>query len=240
MGLRTFCSWVLGPFGLAVVKKKTLGNMAESFVLQKYENDKGEFDYEKYRKTQEKGNKSKIENVWVREKNIEHLSEYVLRINKNAAEGVCHGTRRGLEQEYFKKYTKAEVFGTEISDTATEFPNTIQWDFHETNPEWVDRFDFVYSNSLDHAYDPEKALNAWMSSLKPGGLCFIEHTDAHTGSGATQLDPFGADLQVMPFLIALWGKGQYGVRRILTMPDSPKGINCYTIVVERFANPDTE
>ena len=35
-------------------------------------------------------------------------------------------------------------------------------------------FSFIYSNSLDHSYDPEKALDSWMSCLNEKGLCFIE------------------------------------------------------------------
>lgn len=40
----------------------------------------------------------------------------------------------------------------------------------------IDATDFVYSNSFDHSYDPEKCLNAWMSCLKKGGICILEHT----------------------------------------------------------------
>jgi hypothetical protein len=46
--------------------------------------------------------------------------------------------------------------GTEISDTAGQFPYTIQWDFHKTKAEWIDATDFIYSNCFDHSYDPQK------------------------------------------------------------------------------------
>ncbi|MBK6621188.1 MAG: hypothetical protein IPG32_10020 [Saprospirales bacterium] len=48
-----------------------------------------------------------------------------------------------------------EVIGTEISDSASKFSHTIEWDFHEVKPEWIGRADFIYSNSFDHSYDPE-------------------------------------------------------------------------------------
>jgi len=95
--------------------------------------------------------------------------------------------------------------GTEISDTATQFPNTIQWDFHEVKPEWVGAVDFIYSNSFDHTYDPERCLNAWMSCVRSGGMCILEHSSLHGTGGATQLDPFGAELSQMPYLIARGG-----------------------------------
>ena len=60
---------------------------------------------------------------------------------------LCHGTRRGLEQqyiiEYFENIENLEVIGTEISYTATQFPNTIEWDFHEVKDEWIGNVDIM-------------------------------------------------------------------------------------------------
>ncbi len=111
------------------------------------------------------------------------------------------------------------VIGTEISDTATQFPDTIQWDFHEIKAESRDAVDFIYSNSFDHSYDPERCLNAWMSCLRPGGICILEHSDAHSSQkGSSELDPFGAHLVQMPYLVLKWGAGRYSVREILLAP----------------------
>jgi hypothetical protein len=93
----------------------------------------GQFDYERYKAAQFAANKRKIENVWAQPEDIEMLSGYIRRHIPNPRFGLCHGTRRGLEQKWFREHLKCEVVGTEISDTAMEFPNTIQWDFHETN-----------------------------------------------------------------------------------------------------------
>lgn len=202
------------------------------FLLYQYLKADGSFDYEKYRQIQNEGNKSKIESVWVIEENIAFLSNYI-KVNIGMPHfGICHGTRRGKEQEWFKKYLGCEVIGTEISDTADKFPNTIQWDFHDAKPEWIDATDFIYSNSFDHTYDPEKCLNTWMSCVKKGGVCILEHTSDHDPSGASELDPFGADIVLMPYLITKWGNGKYGVRQILEAPDGLK--YCYFIVIQRF------
>jgi hypothetical protein len=111
------------------------------------------------------------------------------------------------------------VIGTEISETAVDFPNTIHWDFHEDNPEWHEKSDFVYSNALDHAYDPDKAINVWMKTLTPRGCCIIEHSSQHEGSN--ELDPFGAHIEVMPYLILKWGRGRFCVTEILDAPVVP-------------------
>lgn len=205
------------------------------FVLYHYLNKDGTFNYEKYRKIQEDSNKMKINNVWVIEENIAFLSKYIKNLIHSPQFGICHGTRRGKEQEWFRKYLNCEVIGTEISDTAETFPYTIQWDFHEVKPEWLDSVDFIYSNSFDHSYDPEKCLNAWMSCLRKGGLCFIEHSSLHEPHGASERDPFGADIYLMPYLITMWGRGKYGVRQLLTAPvKSDKVSHLHFIVLQKF------
>lgn len=153
--------------------------------LHKYES------YEEYKRIQEEGNIRKINKCSINEDMIKYFSNYILKNIKNLSFGICHGTRRGCEQEFFKKYLNIEVIGTEISKTATQFPNTIQWDFHAVKKEWINNVDFIFSNSFDHSYDPELALTNWLSCLKKNGLCFIVHN--RNDLKATELDPFGAD-----------------------------------------------
>ena len=121
------------------------------------------------------------------------------------------------------------MIGTEISDTAEQFPNTIQWDFHDVKPEWIDATDFIYSNSLDHSYDPEKCLNAWMSCVTPRGVCILEHSPGH--ERAHKLDPFGAHASQMPYLILTWGKGKYFVREILDGPSRKNSLRYLKYIV---------
>lgn len=205
------------------------------YVLYQFLNDDGAFDYERYREVQQRGNKGKINNVWVLEENVAFLADYVRSHVETPRFGICHGTRRGLEQAWFRKYLGCEVIGTEISETATSFPNTIQWDFHEARPEWIGAVDFIYSNSFDHSYDPEKCLTAWMSCLRAGGLTLIEHSSLHEPDGASELDPFGADIVQMPYLITMWGKGRYGVRQILSAPVKSESVqHLHFIVVQNF------
>ncbi|PZQ43933.1 MAG: hypothetical protein DI551_11175 [Micavibrio aeruginosavorus] len=125
--------------------------------------------------------------------------------------------------------------GTEISETAKDFPNTIQWDFHNVKPEWIGSVDFIYSNSFDHSYDPEKCLNAWMSCITPNGLCILEHSAEHAIKGASALDPFGAELMQMPYLITKWGNGAFGASEILKAPvTGHDAVDLYFIIVRKF------
>jgi hypothetical protein len=205
------------------------------FLLYRYIKADGSFDYERYRFIQEQGNKAKIDQVWVKEENIAFLADYLRNHLSDIRFGICHGTRRGKEQEWFRKYLQCEVVGTELSETATNFPHTIRWDFHDTKPEWIGNVDFIYSNSLDHSYNPEKCLNAWMSCLRKGGFCIIEHTSGHSPEGATELDPFGADLIQMPYLICKWGRGSYGIRQLLDAPAKREELTYAAfIVIQKF------
>ena len=190
-------------------------------IYQHIQSD-GQFDYDQYMRVQTEGNKRKIHEVWVSEDHIAFLSNYIQSVIKQPEFGICHGTRNGAEQEWFRKYLDCDVIGTEISDNAEQFPHTIQWDFHETKPEWIGKADFIYSNAFDHSYDPERCLNAWMSCLRNGGICIIEHTPSHEHS--SELDPFGVHISQLPYLILTWGAGRYFVREILDAPTPAHGL----------------
>ncbi len=224
---------VFHRLGYELTKLKPSVEKQEIFKLHQYLRDDGSFDHDEYRRIQADGNRSKLDNVWVLEENISFLSDYIMNTIGAAKFGVCHGTRNGQEQKWFRKYLNCEVIGTEISDTAETFPNTIQWDFHEAKSEWVNSVDFIYSNALDHSYDPEKCLNVWMSCVRKGGICILEHTDAH--EECSKLDPFGAHIIQMPYLILTWGKGKYGVRELIQVSAKPASCKyLYFIVIQRF------
>lgn len=123
-----------------------------------------------------------------------HLSRIMLAQDMRPVSGICHGTRRGHEQMWFRKHLgpQAEIVGTEISDTVTDFTHTNQWDFHEVDPVWVGAMDVVYSNSWGHAHDPKRAFAGWIGCLKPGGLLMPDHGWAYLPDHVSPIEPFGA------------------------------------------------
>jgi len=191
----------------------------KDFSLFKYLNAQGNFDYEYYKKVQIEGNKKKLDKTWVKKENIKQLADYIKKRIPNIQNGICHGTRQGKEQKWFRDFLDADVIGTEISDTANQFENTLEWDFHEVKVEWIGKIDFIYSNSFDHSYNPELCLNNWMTCISPNGFCILEHTSGHEKT--TELDPFGVDLKSFLFLIYIWSKEKYHVYDII--PASEKG-----------------
>lgn len=181
----------LGPYKQAV---RDAVNAANAVRLDRDGEVRHEYpDYETYKSVQVAGNKAKLRMQFVKEPHIQALSQYLNETLGRSSFGLCHGTRRGLEQAWFLEHLDGapDVIGTEISNTADQFANTVEWDFHNTHPNWRDRADFVYSNSWDHAFDPEKAFTTWAAQLRPGGLMLLDHTRGQTPQEANALDPFG-------------------------------------------------
>jgi hypothetical protein len=177
--------------GLKRIKK------SQHYSVLSYERG-GAFDYDLYKKIQTAGNKGKLAGVFAQEANIRLLCAKLETMIPSIDFVLCHGTRNGAEQKFFREcLTKpATVLGTEISDNASQFPMTIEWDFHEVKPEWLGAADIIYSNSWDHSYDPHKLFTAWLSCLRPHGVMVLEWTRQHGGRRAPSiLDPLHMPLE---------------------------------------------
>jgi SAM-dependent methyltransferase len=157
------------------------------FTLFDYSDSDGQFDYEFYKNAQDHLNKKKIDLNGPSEPLVKQLCHYLKReyqqANIQPSLGLCHGTRRGHEQKWFSKHLGFPILGTDIAESAEQFPMTIQWDFHDVKPQWVNKMDFIYSNSLDHSYDPVFCLRQWFRCLKVGGICVLGWSKDNEGIG---------------------------------------------------------
>lgn len=182
---------LLGPLGLKLVPKH------HDELL--YQHDYGSGGYEAYRQLQIGWNKAKIDAVWADERTLEAIAEDVER--RGLKTGLCHGARNGYEVEWFRKRLGTEVIGTDISDTATRFPNMVVQDFHEPRSEWLGKWDFIYTNSLDQAFDPRKALDTWSEQLGGGVHLHRAHDAAfgirRVGNGPVRRAPDGDALPIV-------------------------------------------
>ena len=90
--------------------------------------------YNEYKKWQVFGNSLKQESVWVEKDNVKKIVKNLNFINKKISL-LCLGTRNGSEQKLFKKYLpkNSYVLGMEISNSAKNYKDTIQWDFNIYN-----------------------------------------------------------------------------------------------------------
>ncbi|MCU4651310.1 hypothetical protein N8I71_00580 [Roseibacterium sp. SDUM158016] len=203
--MRRILDRIVRPFGLRVIKARH----AEMVYQHEYSGG-----YAQYRDVQIQHNKRKLSSVWADEKTLGAIAAD-LRAHGLGATGVCHGARNGYEVEWFRRELQGDVIGTDISETATDFPNMHVWDFQDENPDWAGKFDFVYTNSLDQAMEPQRALSSWARQLTPKGRIYIEHTMAHSAQGAGEMDPFGAHPMAMPYLFFTWGRREYALADIL-------------------------
>ena len=151
--------------------------------------------YGHYVKAQTEANKIKIKKVYADRRNFKTFVQH----KQDAKTIICHGSRNGAELQYFADSYKQmynrkdlEILGTDISDTATQFENTVQWDMMKPNPKWIGKWDIVYSNSFDHSFDPVDTLRVWRDQLTENGVIILEFSfhSKHQGS-ARAWDPIG-------------------------------------------------
>lgn len=148
--------------------------------IYKYKND------DEYIEAQKAANKRKIKKIWVHKSTIMEIKKR----QPQASFILCHGTRNAAEQSFFQEaYPEAQIVGTEISDTALDFPLTVQWDFRKEKKDWIGQFDIVYSNSFDHTNQPQETLKVWKNQLKKKGILVIEYSFAKTDNKSRKSDP---------------------------------------------------
>lgn len=196
--------FILEPAGYRLVPYKD----NKEIYLHKYSS------YEEYVRVQTHWNKAKLDNVWADECTLKRVRDILVQQfgeTKNIA-GICHGTRNGFEQNFLLSLSSNfKIIGTDISETATNYDNSVQWDFHDVNPAWSENQDFIYTNSLDQSWQPHVALETWLSQLNENGILIIEHTHDHGPSGASEMDPFGVKPSVMPYVLTMWFGSQISI-----------------------------
>ena len=226
--MRRVLDKLVRPFGLAVISDR----QAELVYQHNYAGG-----YDEYRATQIKHNKRKLKHVWADEATLSAILND-LRSQGLGTSGICHGARNGFEVTWFREHLGGDVIGTDISETAAQFPHMRVWDFHEEYPDWEGRFDFVYTNSLDQAMEPARALNTWARQIVPRGRIYIEHTMAHSTGYAGEKDPFSAHPMAMPYLFFIWGWGIYRLADILEVEaKGNNGLQAWIFVLIRADTP---
>lgn len=125
------------------------------------------------------------------------IAEWIKRSGLIVRNGVCHGARNGLEcDELMRHLPQAAIMGTDLfphsgkSRTTRSTAEVHEWDFNKVHLDWIGHFDLVYTNSLDHAHDPEGTLKVWLDQLTWNGALFVQwnRSDLEAKGG----DCFGA------------------------------------------------
>ncbi len=227
LGIKNIINKILIKFGYRISKTNTTGRL---FKIYKYEN------YEEYKQTQIYYNKQKIDKVWADENTLKIISNFLKEnIQSDKIKGLCHGSRNGFEQKCFiKEISNAEVIGTDISETANNYENSIVHDFHIEKKEWIQNFDFVYSNSLDQSYDPEKALNVWLNQVKRDRYVIIEHSDQHGVIASGKMDPFGVEANFFPYLLTEWFGHKISLKIIRSIKKNKNDAPVFFFIIKKI------
>ena len=213
-------------FGYRISKINTTDRL---FKIYKYNN------YDEYKNTQIFFNKQKINKVWADENTLKIVSNFLKEnIKSEKIKGLCHGSRNGFEQKCFiNEIPNAEVIGTDISETANDYDNSIVHDFHDEKKDWIENFDFVYSNSLDQSYDPEKALNTWINQVKKDRYVIIEHSDQHGVISSGKMDPFGVEANFFPYLLTEWFGHKISLKIIKSIKKNKNDAPVYFFIMKK-------
>ena len=223
--LKKIINYFFNKIGYQIINKKHLVD----YYLHEYSS------YNEYRDLQILHNKRKIHSVWADEKTLSRVVNILLNefSSNDKINGICHGSRNGFEQNFLRDSSiKINAIGTDISDNATNFPNSFQWDFHDTKKDWTNKMEFIYTNSLDQSWKPKTALKTWLSQLKPNGLLIIEHTELHGTIGTSEMDPFGVKPTVMPYVLTMWFGSQISIEHTVEKKANKK-IDAWLFVVRK-------
>jgi|TARA_B100000780_G_scaffold274919_1_gene240682 uncharacterized protein YeeX (DUF496 family) len=224
--LKNIINQSLLKFGFRISK---VNNTDELVKIYQYKN------YDEYKETQIFYNKKKINHIWADEETLNIISNFIKEnINKENINGLCHGSRNGFEQEFFNNNIKnAKVVGTDISETASKFKNSVVWDFHKINDRWLGNFDFIYTNSLDQSYDPKLALTTWLGQININGYIIIEHSDQHGVRSSGKMDPFGVEANYFPYLLSDWFGHSISVKIIRTIKRNKASAPAWFFIIKK-------
>lgn len=173
--------------------------------------------YSEYRSLQIEGNQMKLltnyesGSEWER-KLFAVTEDLILRFqSQTLIRGLCMGARNGAEVRELKsrllERKDVQIWGTDISPTALRFPEMFVHDFHDPIPLDKRSLDFVYSNSLDQSQNPKVALEHWVDALQPEGCIYLHMSRSHGKQGVSNLDPFGCEPELFPYVLLTWLRG---------------------------------
>jgi len=143
--------------------------------------------HKKYVESQRKTTNRKGGVVFFTAAEIVRFADWMKQNGKESPlKGICHGSRAGHEQDEFKKhFPDSEVLGTDLFPYSGKSANNpgksvvIEWDFSKQKTEWLGSFDFVYTNSLDHARFPWRVIRTWIKQLKVDGVLLVQWTKSN-------------------------------------------------------------
>lgn len=131
---------------------------------------------------------TRAESKWGRKPDFDEIFKQTLRLTidqvddyiKNSRDICCMGCRQGTEVFEFKeRYPNAKVHGIDITKNIDTIKTHLSvhielQDFNKLPDDWDNKFDLVFSNSIDHAFNPTETLQEWYRVTRDDGYLLIE------------------------------------------------------------------
>jgi len=104
---------------------------------------------------------------------FDELIEYL--DNSRHYEMICYGTRNNNERDLWKHWFNQFKYDVSVYslDIASGSEADFVCDFNKLPSDFENRWNIIFSNSLDHAVDATETLFGWIKSLKSGGLAIV-------------------------------------------------------------------
>jgi len=106
-----------------------------------------------------------------------------IQLKDNISVG-CMGIRNGsMEFSLFRELLpKSEIIGVDISEKVKEVEGEVYCcDFNHLPKEWAEKFDLLYSNSIDHSYNIKQTIREWRRVVKDKGCLLLAFSTDRLG-----------------------------------------------------------
>jgi len=140
--------------------------------------DKENFDLNEYTEAQinrhsEKKN-TKRSSKYYYKKLYEELIKFIKPFNGSRLKMICLGTRNNNEKEIWNNLLNKKIITNVKSlDIAPNSNADYIMNFNKFPEEWGNKWDIIFSNSIDHAVDASECFTEWIRILKPHGLLYV-------------------------------------------------------------------
>ena len=131
---------------------------------------------------------------WAKEDHlIDIYNKFLILKPNNKAQIICHGVRNGYESKFFMdKFGLNNVYSTDLFDVFKfDKTNFRMQDFDTIDDEWENKFDFLYSNVIDHSRHPIHTLSVWANQINNNGILCVVFS---CGIQVTDCDCFALDM----------------------------------------------
>ena len=109
---------------------------------------------------------------------------------------ICMGSRNNWEKNCFKKYLKLDnIYDLDICPQSNY---DYTYDFQKLPESFINKWDIIYTNSLDHSIDAENTLNHWYPFLKKDGILVIGYEVDFQTPAMTDCTTFTKDSMIKP------------------------------------------